>query len=80
VAAVLGTGGLWMSLLYYVPHVMSVFPRATKSRAFACFGICILYLFITTIFIGRYIAVVLIALEMAVLLEKGYNETIGVRP
>lgn len=80
VAAVLGTGGLWMSLLYYVPYVMSVFPRATKSRAFACFGICILYLFITTIFIGRYIAVVLIALEMAVLLEKGYNETIGVRP
>lgn len=80
VAAVLGTGGLWMSLLFYVPHVACVFPRATRSKAFCCFGICILYLFITTIFIGRYLAVVLLALEMAVLVEKDCNEKIGIKP
>ncbi len=80
VAAVLGTGGLWMSLLFYVPHVACVFPRATRSKAFCCFGVCILYLFITTIFIGRYLIVVLLALEMAVLVEKDCNEKIGIKP
>lgn len=77
VMAVLSTGGIWMALVYYVPHVVMAIPSATRSKALACFGICYLYLFITTAFFARYIAVVMIAFELALLMERENNDQIG---
>lgn len=65
--AVLGTGGLWVAMLFYIPHVAILFTRATGSSRLACFGICYLYLFCTTAYFGRYMAVVFIAFDLAVL-------------
>ena len=76
VMAVLATGGLWMAVVYYVPQVLVIFPSATRSKEFSCFSICFLYLFVTTIFFARFLAVVMIALDMAVLLEREFNDTI----
>lgn len=70
IMAVPATGGLWMTLLYYIPHFAATVPSLTKSKAFFCFSICFVYLFVTTVFFARYLAVVMIALDMAVLLER----------
>ncbi len=67
VTAVLGTGGIWMALLYYIPHLAIVVPGCTGSKKIACFGVCMLYLFVTTIFFARFIGVMLIMFGYAVL-------------
>lgn len=63
--AVLGTGGLWMALLFYIPLFGAIFRRWTGDRKLSFFAICVLYLFCTTAYFGRYICVVLVAVEMA---------------
>ena len=67
IVAVLGTGGAWMALLYYIPHFGIVVPRCTGSKKFSCFGVCILYLFITTIFFARFIGVIFVVLGYVIL-------------
>lgn len=72
VTAVLGTGGLWMALLYYIPHIAMIFPKASGSKKIACFGICMLYLFVTTIFFARYIGLVLVLFGYTVIAGSKY--------
>ena len=67
IIAVLGTGGAWMALLYYIPHFGIIVPRCTGSKKFSCFGACILYLFITTIFFARFIGVLLVVFGYVIL-------------
>lgn len=67
ITAVLGTGGIWMALLYYIPYVGMLFPRATGSKKLSCFGACLLFLFITTIFFARFIGVVIVVLGYVIL-------------
>lgn len=57
VSAVLGTGGLWIALLFYLPHIGILFSRLSKSKSVSMFGLCYLFLFCTTAFFGRFIAV-----------------------
>ena len=74
IAAVLGTGGAWMAILYYLPHIGMLFPKVTGSKKLACFGICMLFLFCTTIFFARYIGVVIIMLGLAIMFgRKDYD-------
>ena len=68
VSAVLGTGGLWMSVLFFLPHFGMVLPRASGSREYSCFGICYLFLFCTTAYFGRFVAVMMIAFEAVLIL------------
>lgn len=72
VIAVLGTGGLWMALLYYISHVGMMIPRCTGSKKIACFGVCMMFLFITTISFSRYIGVLLVIFGYAVMAESKY--------
>lgn len=73
VTAVLGTGGMWMALLYYIPHVGIMFPKASGSKKIACFGICMMFLFITTIFFARYIGLVLVLFGYTVMAGSEYK-------
>ena len=70
VTAVLGTGGLWIAMLFYVPHFGSVFTKWSGDHNYAKFSICHLFLFCTTAFFGRYIAVVMIAFQLALLVGR----------
>ncbi len=72
VTAVLGTGGLWMALLYYIPHVAMMVPKASGSKKIACFGGCMMYLFVTTIFFARYIGLVLLLFGYTVIAGRKY--------
>lgn len=67
ITAVLGSGGLWIALLYYIPHVGMMFPKASGSKKYACFGVCMMFLFVTTIFFARYIGVALVMFGYTVL-------------
>lgn len=67
VTAVLGTGGIWMALLFYVPLLGILIPRVSGSGKRSCFGACYLFTFCTTAFFGRYLAVVMLALELAII-------------
>lgn len=67
VMAVLATGGLWMAILFYIPHVGCMFKKFTGSRDLALFSICYFYLFCTTAFFARYLAVVMVAFGLAVM-------------
>lgn len=71
--AVLGTGGLWMSALVYIPHFGALFTRWTGSKKLCCFATCVLFLFCSTAYFSRYIFVVLLAAEMAFLYRPGTN-------
>lgn len=73
ITAVLGTGGVWMALMYYISHVGMMIPKACGSKKIACFGACIMYLFITTIFFSRYIGVVMVMFGYAVLTGRKYS-------
>ena len=70
ITGVLATGGIWMSLLYYFPHITAMFSRFTGNKSLSYFGICFFYLFVSTIFFGRYLAIVMIALDLAILIER----------
>ena len=65
--AVLGTGGVWISLLFYVPHFGALSPRNTGDAKLSSFAVCYLFLFCTTAFFGRYVVVVMAAFAMAIL-------------
>lgn len=65
--AVLGTGGLWMALAFYIPHFGMLVSRWTGDEDISRFGVCYLYLFCTTVLFSRYIAVVMIAFALAIL-------------
>lgn len=67
VAAVLGTGGLWITLLFYIPHFGILSNRWSGSKKISCFGLCYLFLFCTTAFFGRFVAVMMIAFEIVLL-------------
>ena len=67
IAAVLGTGGTWMAVLYYLSHIGMLFPKVTGSKKLACFGICMMFLFCTTIFFARYIGVLIVMLGLAIM-------------
>lgn len=62
--AVLGTGGLWMSLLFYIPQFLLILPKVTRDQKLSCFGICNLFLFCSTLYFARYVSVVLLAFAM----------------
>ncbi|MDO0824926.1 O-antigen ligase family protein [Desulfosporosinus nitroreducens] len=70
VFAVLATGGIWMSVLYYVPLFAMVLIGKKANNGLFDFGICCLYLFITTIFFARFISAVLISLGLFMLLNR----------
>lgn len=83
ITAVLGTGGVWMALMYYIPHIAMMVPRATGSKKIACFGACMMYLFITTIFFARFIGMVIVIFGYTVIagskyLRKESSESQGV--
>ncbi len=65
--AVLGTGGLWMSVLVYIPHFGAIFTRWSGDKKLSLFALCVLFLFCSTAYFGRYIFVVLLAVDMAFL-------------
>lgn len=67
VSAVLGTGGLWVALLFYIPHFGILSSRWSGSKKVSCFGLCYLFLFCTTAFFGRFVAVMMIAFEIVLL-------------
>lgn len=67
ITAVLGTGGIWMALLYYVPHICMMFPKLTGGKKIACFGVCLMFLFITTITFARCIGMLLVVLGYALM-------------
>lgn len=67
VSAVLGTGGLWIALLFYIPHFGILSSRWTRSKKISCFGLCYLFLFCTTAYFGRFVAVMMIAFEIVLL-------------
>ena len=71
--AVLGTGGLWMALLFYFPHFGATLQRWSGSKKLSRFAICNLFLFCTTAYFARYLAVTMIALELA-LLQRPWKE------
>lgn len=77
VMAVLGTGGLWMSLLFFLPHFGILSSRVSGSRRVSCFGVSYLFLFCTTAYFGRFIAVMMIALESVLILYP--HQTDGCR-
>lgn len=68
--AVLGTGGLWMALVFYVPHLAMLFPRNTGDKKLVCFGVCDLFLFCTTLYYARYIGTVLIVFSTVVVYQN----------
>lgn len=74
VTAVLGTGGLWMALLFYIPLIAMLFPRLSGSRKLSAFGCCYLYLFCTTAFFSRFLAPMMVALGYAVLSGVSYQK------
>lgn len=65
--AVLGTGGLWIAILFYIPHFSTLSPRVTGNKGISSFSLCYLYLFCTTAYFGRYIVVVMAAFAIAVM-------------
>ncbi len=67
--AVLGTGGLWMSLVFYIPLLGILSPRLSGSRNMSCFGLCYAYLFCTTAYFGRFIIVVMAAFGLVILFQ-----------
>lgn len=67
--AVLGTGGLWMSLVFYIPLFGILSPRLSGSRNMSCFGLCYAYLFCTTAYFGRFIIVVMAAFGLVILFQ-----------
>ena len=77
VTAVLATGGLWMALPFYIAHIGSMFPRLVQSKGIAHFSSCLFFLFCTTAFFGRYIAVLMIAFGLAVLMETQNRQVIA---
>lgn len=70
ITGVLATGGLWMELVYLIPHVGTMIPAFTKNKRVSLFAVCFFYLFFTTAFFARYIAVVMIAFGMILLMQK----------
>lgn len=70
ITGVLATGGLWMELVYLIPHVGTMIPPFTKNKRVCLFAVCFFYLFFTTAFFARYLAVVMIAFGMVILLQK----------
>lgn len=66
---VLGTGGVWMALVFYIPHFSMLLPRFTGDKRLSYFGACYLFLFCVTAFFARYIAVAMVAVELAILLQ-----------
>lgn len=70
IMAVLATGGLWMAIPFYGAHIGAMFPKLTGSKSISRFSICYFYLFCTTAFFARYIAVVMVAFGLAVMLES----------
>lgn len=71
IAAVLGTGGIWMAILFYFPHFGALSRRMTGHTKISCFGLCYLFLFCTTAYFGRFLAAVMLAFELALLLGSG---------
>lgn len=70
IVAVLVFGGLWIAVLFYIPHILCMLPRFTKDKEISCFCICLFFLCCTVSYSGRYLAVVVIAIEMAFLAES----------
>lgn len=68
--AIPASGGLWMTIPFYYAHVGSMFSRLTHSKRISMFCVCLFYLFCTTAYFGRFLAVVMIAFGMAVLSES----------
>ena len=68
--AVLGTGGLWIAMLFYIPHFSLLSKKVSGDRDLSCFALCYVYLFCTTAFFGRYIAVVMIAFGLVILMGR----------
>lgn len=67
--AVLGTGGVWISLLFYIPQFGALSPKLTGDSRLSYFAICYLFLFCTTAFFGRYVVVVMAAFTMALIFD-----------
>lgn len=70
--AIPATGGLWMTIPFYYGHLGSMFSHLTHSKQISMFCVCLFYLFCTTSYFGRFLAVVMIAFGMAVLSESRY--------
>lgn len=76
VTAVLGTGGVWMALLFYIPLIALLFPRLSGSRKLSAFGGCYLFLFCTTAYFSRFLAPMMLALGyvfLSVASERGQD-------
>ncbi len=74
VTAVLGTGGIWIAMLFYFPLLGMLRPKLSGSRSVSCFGVCYLFTFCTTAFFGRYIAVIMLTLGLAIIFGSGRKE------
>lgn len=65
---VLGTGGLWISILFVIPHCGLLFTQLSGDRRISMFHFCYIYLICANAIFGRYLAVVMIAFGFAILL------------
>lgn len=65
---VLGTGGLWISILFAIPHCGLLFTQLSGDRRISVFQFCYIYLICANAIFGRYLVVVMIAFGFAILL------------
>ena len=69
ISAVLGTGGVWIATLLYIPMFGALSVKLTKDRGLSAFALCHLFLFCTTAFFGRYVVVVMAAFTMTIIFD-----------
>lgn len=80
IMALLATGGIWFTSIFLIGLIGYFRPRFIGEYKHTIkFGICYLYLYITTIFFARFIAVVFFAFGLAMLTatDKDLSESIG---
>lgn len=66
---VLGTGGLWIMVLYVIPHFGLLFPRLSGDKRISFFNFCYLFLICANCIFGRFLAVIMIAFGFAILMS-----------
>lgn len=79
VMALLATGGIWFMLVFLISLVGYYRPRSKGERMRTRkIGICYLFLYISTIFFARFIAVVFFAFGLSLLTATGEELSEGV--
>ena len=74
IMALLATGGLWLFVLFLLGLIGYLFKKpAKRDIAVRKFGLCYLFLYVTTIFFARYIAFVFFALGLSLFINGRFS-------